>query len=240
MNKLKKRLRNTFPFFGPKVKTIRNLDKKWTAIWVIIYVGFIVFDLFLPKFEMLSTLIKYTGIFLCVIYAYSRHKDDARLCIALLLTLLADAILMFLGWKLIGLFIFCFAQFFHTMRLSNTDSKFLMTYFLIVFLVFSTGLLNGLSAIYVLAFIYASSLVMNINLSYQWFKSAPKKLNANYCYYGFVLFLLCDVCVALGYLGGVGEVPLVVANVASFLVFVFYYPSQVLLSNSSTLTNIKS
>jgi len=213
-------------------------DKRWVAIWVMIYVMIISLDMFLPHMEMQAVVVKYLGIFLCVVYAASKFKRDTRLIFALLLTLLADALLMLMGALVLGLFVFCFVQFFHTMRLTKIDSRFIVTYGLAVFVVFAAGLLLGMKALYVLAVIYAAGLLFNLRLAWQWRKKEPDSIRASCCWWGFLLFVLCDICVGLWYLGTIGEVSPPVMSIAGVLVFMFYYPSQVLISNSSNLTEV--
>lgn len=52
---------------------------------------------------------------------------------------------------------------------------------------------------------------------------------------GFILFFCCDFNVALSYLAVTGVLPIKVAVFANFFAWFFYYPSQVLISNSSVL-----
>ena len=51
---------------------------------------------------------------------------------------------------------------------------------------------------------------------------------------GFIAFLCCDICVALRFLALDGALPATIIPTVAFLVWVFYYPSQVLIANSST------
>jgi len=47
---------------------MEKLDRKWTAIWILIYAGFLISDALFENFFG-TTVLKYTGIVLCVIYA---------------------------------------------------------------------------------------------------------------------------------------------------------------------------
>jgi hypothetical protein len=150
-------------------------------------------------------------------------------------TLLADTILMIVGARLLGVYVFCFAQMFHTLRLSKAPNTALMGYFVMLFLVFASGTLWGIPSLYVMSFAYAATLITNLRLAWRWYKAAPTNIYAASCFFGFVLFLCCDVNVALAYLSQTGGIPSFIAPISSFLVFVFYYPSLILISNSSNL-----
>src|SRR5574344_503742 len=71
---------------------VSNIDTSWFAVWMVIYSGFILLDIFMPGFWG-STLLKYTGIFLCVVYAHRKFPTDVLLSVALLLTFCSDTIL---------------------------------------------------------------------------------------------------------------------------------------------------
>lgn len=220
------------------VKALREIprtDRRWLIIWLLIYVSFIALDIFRPHFRG-ATLIKYVGIFLCLIYAYQKFRRDHLLILALLFTLLSDTVLMWIpGAEIIGVFSFCFAQFFHTARFTKTAPKFLIIYFASIFSLFLFGVLLGFPPIYCIAAVYAVSLLMNVRLAYRWRKSSPDNPRALYAAAGFFLFVACDVCVGISYLAENSVFPLALAPVSSIMVWVFYYPSQVLVSNSSNL-----
>jgi hypothetical protein len=211
------------------LKYMRRLDSSWLIVWCAIYFSFILLDIFFPNFTG-STILKYTGIVLCLIYALKKSPKDHLLHLALLFTLLSDTILMWGHAEIIGVYVFIFAQFFHTSRLAKTAPRFIIIYFLIVFLIFCFGLIQEINPIYVTAFIYATGLITNIALSHKWYKKSPNNLHARAAAYGFFLFLACDLTVAISYLTA-GPIHVVVA----FLVWIFYYPSQIFISNSSTI-----
>jgi hypothetical protein len=47
---------------------------------------------------------------------------------------------------------------------------------------------------------------------------------------------MCDINVAMSYLSVTGVIPFFIARFANFFAWLFYYPSQVLISNSSIIT----
>ena len=217
----------------PRKSTIfPQIDRHWLITWSTIYISFNLINLFYPHFWGV-TLIQYVGIFLCLIYAYQSFRTDSLLIIAFLFTLLADTILMWIHAETIGVYVFCFAQFFHTARLGNTRPKFLMGYFITIFVIFCFGLTQGYNPVYTISFIYALAIVTNLVIARRLFRSDPTNIRFRLAFIGFILFLCCDTCVAVSYLANVDVLPKVIFPFVNYFVWVFYYPSQVLLSNSS-------
>ena len=104
------------------------------------------------------------------------------------------------------------------------------------------GWFNQIPDMYVLAFIYATSLLQNLILTHRWWKesksnpaASDREIVASTCAFaGFILFILCDLNVAVSYLSVTAVLPIALARYANFFAWLFYYPSQVLTSNSST------
>ncbi len=215
---------------------LKQADRRWLFIWCFIYVSFLLLDIFTHEIDGASIL-KYIGIFLCLIYAYQKFRQDHLLILALLFTLLADTVLVWTPHQILGVFAFCFAQFFHLARFTKAQPKSLNFYFAAVFLVFIFGVLRGISPIYAIAAIYAFSLATNLILSIKWRQKEPDNFYANCAALGFILFICCDLCVGMQFLSTQGILPATILPVVSFLVWFFYYPSQVLISNSSTNPN---
>ena len=216
------------------LRRIPEIDRTWLVIWCVIYISFLGLDIVAPQFWG-ATVIKYAGIFLCLVYAYRKFSHDHLLILALLFTLLADTILVWTSWEVLGVYAFCFAQFFHTARFTRSHPKFLIFYFLAIFLMFAFAILQGVSPIYAIAVIYALSLLTNLALSFSWFSHDRNNFRARCAFYGFILFVACDLSVATQHLILDGLLPMAILPVASYLVWLFYYPSQVLISNSSNL-----
>ena len=212
------------------------------------------FSLFNQNFHLLVvyngtffgvTLLKYLGVVLTFIYAHKKFPRDYVLQIALLFTLLADTILTLDNVSPSGVFCFCLAQYFHLARFARIKPSFFIAWssFLLLLLIF--GRLIGMETMYVLALVYLISITTNLVLTHRWWRRIeghPRKytdrdLVASTCaFFGFVLFCLCDFNVALSYLSVTGVLPLSIARLANFLAWFFYYPSQVLISNSSVIT----
>jgi len=100
---------------------MEKLDRKWTAIWILIYAGFLISDALFENFFG-TTVLKYTGIVLCVIYAIVKFKKDYFLELALGFTLLADTILAINNTAIIGGFcvLFCAIFSFDTFEKNST------------------------------------------------------------------------------------------------------------------------
>lgn len=190
-------------------------------------------DVLVPNFWG-SALLKYAGIFLCIIYAYKKYHDDNKLIIALFLTLLADTILVWTNYYAIGVFVFCFAQYMHFLRQTKLSKKTIGIFTAIISLLTIYSALRGYEIIYALSALYGGLLISNVTMASRRYRKNLKDFKAHCGWYGFIAFLACDICVATRYLMLHGVISANILPLIAFLVWVFYYPSQVLLANSST------
>lgn len=213
------------------LKYLKTIDRRWLVTWLFIYVGFILLDLLFDDFVG-ETILKLTGIALCAVYAYQKFKKDSLLVIAMAFTMLADVILAVNNTAIIGVFTFCFAQFFHTARLQKTKPSFLAFYFAVVVIIFFVAVSLGIDPMYAISGIYAYGIFSNFYLAIRWY-SAGRSTASICAAVGFFLFVCCDICVALSYLGLTGVLPFIFKRIGDFSSWVFYYPAQVLISNSS-------
>ena len=207
-------------------------DKRWLIVWIFIYVGFLTLDIFFPNYWD-SALLKYAGIFLCVVYAYKKYRNDTKLILALFLTLLADTVLVWTDMAVLGVFIFCFAQFMHFLRITRLSKKHLGAFTLVISLLTIVSAFRGDEIIYSLAALYGGLLISNIAMSASRFREDRQNICARCAFYGFIAFLGCDLCVGLRYVMLDGAMPTDILPIIAILVWAFYYPSQVLLANSS-------
>ena len=218
-----------FNIFKSALRRLTQAPQPFPLIWLAIYLSFLTLDIiFIDTF--LSTSIKYFGIALNLFFVHQFYKKDPLLALALAFTLLADTILIWLNAKPLGVYAFVFAQFFHTARLAKTTPKFFQHYLIGAFIVFSFATFAGLQPIYAIALIYGATLLTNLLLSVKWYRSSPKIPAAACAALGFLLFLFCDILVASEFM--LSAIPTRLG--LSFFVWLFYYPSQVLISNSST------
>lgn len=215
------------------LKRVPYFDEKWFLIWITIFVGFIGLDIIAPGYWG-SSLLKYAGIFLCVVYANQKYEKDYKLVLALFFTFLADTILVWTPYETAGVFVFCFAQLMHFMRLSKMNQKYLIYFMaLISGLIIAAGIRHA-SILYSVATLYGLLLFSNLGLSIARFRKNKADFRYRCAMYGFFAFVGCDVCVGIRHLMLDGVVPAQFLPLIAFLVWVFYYPSQVLLANSST------
>ena len=220
------------PTWWKDYRRLTVVDTRWLIIWILIYISFLLLDIFLPFFWG-SALLKYIGIFLCIIYAHQKYTKDYALQLALLFTFLADTILVWTPYALAGIYVFCFAQFMHLTRLTKLSHSTLGFYALMLSLILSFVVVFGLKPIYAMATVYGIELTCNLIMSIKNYRSDKKDFRIRCAYYGFIAFICCDICVALRFLAMDDTLPAAIIPLTSFLVWVFYYPSQVLIANSS-------
>ena len=219
---------------------LKNINRAWLITWAAIYASFLILDV-IWNGSIPVTIIKYTGIVLCLVYTFKKWPKDYLLQIAFLFTLLADTILVFDHTSTIGVFVFCIAQFFHLARLSqfHFDPKTFIIYLWIIILVATLGVAENLPLMYPFAGTYLVTLVFNVFLARHWHKTAGTA--PSLCaFLGFILFFCCDFNVGISYFSAIGTFPLALLAPANYLAWAFYYPSQVLISNSSKQNNFKN
>lgn len=222
------------PSWWNDIKRINYIDTRWLIIWAAIYLSFLLLDIFFPNFWG-SALLKYLGIFLCIVYANQKFKKDYALELALLFTFLADTILVWTPYTLAGVYVFSFAQFMHLTRLTKLSQSALGIYALALSIFFALTITQGLSPIIAAATIYGLELICNIVMSAKRYRNGNKHFRARCALYGFICFFCCDLCVALRFLSINQILPAAIIPLTSFLVWVFYYPSQIMIANSSTM-----
>ncbi len=216
---------------------LATVERIWLTTWIVIYVCFLILDAVWPGAPIV-TFLKYSGIVLCVVYVYQKHRSDVFLELALAFTLLADTILVIDSTSIIGVFVFCIAQFFHLTRLSGLGTLALANYVIIVLAIFFFGVLTNFLPMFAIAFVYGLTLCTNFILARRWYREA-KNLPSVCATTGFGLFLCCDFCVACSYLSLIGILAPQIYGLANYFSWFFYYPSQVLVANSSKPKLIK-
>ncbi|MBR3323313.1 hypothetical protein IKG16_00270 [Candidatus Saccharibacteria bacterium] len=219
---------------------LKTVNKYWLITWVAIYSSFLILDIIING-SLPVTIIKYLGIVLCLVYACKKWPKDYLLQIAFGFTLLADTILVFDHTATLGVFVFCIAQFFHLARLNSFhfNPKAFIVYLIIIGLVVIFGLFEHLDPRYPLAGVYLCTLIYNVIESIIWNKS-EKSTPALCALIGFSLFLCCDINVGISYFSSIGDLPISFFAPANYLAWAFYYPSQVLISNSSKENHFKN
>ena len=215
------------------------IHSRWICVWLAlqatVYLAFLAIDLFHPELWMLSTALKYLSILLCLAMAIRSHglswnqRDSSLLITALAMTCLADLFLLVLNLPLPGLLVFC-----------AVHAIYLRRYYPALFYraawpvagvalaALAAGLLiSSFPAQEVLASLYGC-LLWTATVSA--FLSPLPRRNRRLASAGMVLFVLCDIHVALFNTLSAGNPYFPMAAV---LMWFFYLPSQVLLTCSS-------
>lgn len=229
---------NIFKTLWNDRKKLSTADGKWVAICSLIYLTFLLLDAFNPD-TISSAVLKYTGIFLCVVYAFSKYHRDTMLGFALLLTLLSDTFLVWTKQELLGLISFCIAQFIHLYRFKRGNQNYFGGALVLAFLAMLVFYHDKAEIIYLAAMFYAILLVTNLVLSAKSYHKKDSTIHDRLGFYGFCLFVCCDICVATRHLALDGIISATLLPLLNFLVWFFYYPSQVFIASSSNLKNIE-
>lgn len=232
------------PRSAPKATASRHPNrlrsfKPWLVAWLIIYAIIIGAGIF-TQYGPLPSIIRVGGIFLCFVYAALIYPHDRLLILALFLTCLADLVLIFNNASILGLVIFFLAQFTHLFRLSPAYYRRVVVLYGLVALSLSFLALTFqlLSPLYVVCFFYGLTLAFNLFTAWRWRHHQPRNLHANLAAIGFTLFASCDLCTATSYLALSGVLPGFLYAPTRFFVWFFYYPSQILISNSPKYATI--
>ena len=180
----------------------------------LLYALFIVMDIL----RINSSYIKYLGIILCFIYALS-NKNKPRI-ISTVFTLIADFFLLILDkYYEVGLISFIIVQISYFYFLGNIDKGYFNMFlyfrgFFIIIGVLILYILKQVSFINILVIIYFVNLVFNF--------IHASVLKQKTLALGLGLFICCDICVGLHNINSA-------YTLATFLMWVFYLPSQVLI-----------
>ena len=161
-----------------------------------------------------------------VSYFFCKSKKDwAWLCAGLLFTVGADYFLVLQNRHLPGVAVFCFAHVCYILRAMQPRSKVKATLAVavlaaVILFTFINGSLLFLTGIY--AGLFVTNIALNIKFC---------KINKPLVLTGLVLFMLCDINVALFNLPQHLNFP--IFPWVFTLIWVFYLPSQLLLSVSA-------
>ena len=216
----------------------RKVHPAWLFTWLMLYLSFSILAIFWPD-SLIVTILRCSGIFLNIIYVYYKFRDDSILETALGVTFLADIVLAINHTSTIGLCIFCFVQLFHFIRLQEATLKkinpnLILVFFSVVATFAVLASILGIQTLYILATIYFITLTINIALSIYWHRKQPS-IASMFSVIGFILFFICDTCVGFAYFSSISVLPIAIQPFANYFSWFFYYPSQILIANSSKL-----
>lgn len=199
-----------------------------------LYIAFLAADLFFGGWGIVSSILKYAGILLCVVIAALLRRnswdrqDSIYLLCALVFTCAADLFLLLLNKPVYGIVLFCMAHLLYIRRYRAawfTPAAYITLSAIAVCLAagsFTTAfpLRNALAMLYgvllVSVFILAGT-------------SPLPRINRRLVMTGMALFLLCDIHVALFNILSASHP---YYPFAAFFMWFFYLPSQVLLAVS--------
>ncbi len=205
---------------------------------IFIYIAYMTSDMGILSLP--SVTLKYISIILC--FAFSsfaavkrRTRDSILVAAAMLFTLISDTFLLVTDTHItFGLVTFCCVQLLYLFRIDGFGKKMWISLFVRIFTSTGVCVFLGYERIFdiniALAVFYFIGLVLNFAEST---KHAILRRDKRFAVFsvGLILFLCCDICVALHNMGAYISVPamnraVAFANIGMWL---FYLPSQVLI-----------
>ncbi len=224
-----------------KHKPLPKVVSTWLPIWLIFYLLIIGLGLLTPDNDLL-TVIKLSSIILCFIYVLRNFPEDHLLLIAMFATSIADLILATDNTSEAGVIVFFITQTIHLIRLNGKHLRTpIIIYIVLTLLIIILDLIfKFFPPIMLISALYVTTLLYNIVASWYWHKTDPKSPQAWCALIGFTLFLCCDICVGISFMSLNHVFPATLYAPANFFAWFFYYPSQILVSNSSKCATIKA
>jgi len=186
-------------------------------------------------FSLINRTFKYAGVSVCFLtavaaYKVSFNRDDAKLLVwALLFTLVSDALLLFASAPELGVLSFLIVHLLYIRRYKKKSFKRNLILALAAASFSAAGFWASFSFPYILLLgaVYAVFIFTSTILA---FRSNLPPINKRLAEIGMVLFLLCDLNVAISFLAQSGSL---VQWIAGNLEWIFYIPSQALLALSA-------
>lgn len=210
------------------------------------YLSYLYIDLFNHRYFQLSDYIKYICIILCFVLSLlirnsSFDEHDVKLLqIGLFLTVIADFFLLILNdHYAVGVSIFTVAQVTYSIRYNVKNKRSTIKNYIVifgtVFLVYA--IINRfvkMDLILPISLCYGICLIVNVHKSIVIFKqNLYPKPNGAMIAFGMVLFLLCDMNVALyNIFKYASQTDGIMYRISSVSMWLYYLPSQVLLALS--------
>jgi len=203
-------------------------------------------DIFNVQASIPSNTLKYISIILCFLITLlieedSINKKDVYLLqTGFFVTIFADLFFIIFDYYILGIILFCLVQIIYYIRYKG-DRNYKFTLIIIrFFIIFSLIMVIYITLnlfiiqidfLFAIAFFYSICLLGSTIEAIKAFRNnLYPYLNKHIILWGMILFLLCDINVAITYLTREHFTKL--CNISSLLIWVFYLPSQVLLSIS--------
>ena len=214
-----------------------------------VYVSFMIMDIFYSNLFIYSNYLKFIGIVLVGVLTFVERKNSISLKdinllnLAIILTIISDYFLLFEGNNyIIGIGIFSLAHLIHGIRMEKNKTKIILiryiSYLIITITLYSVFLDTPyeIDLIVFVSLFYFANLLSNLFRALDVYRHNKLPLiNSSLLVAGFILFLLCDINVAI-----YNVVPLNTANIfldilsdlSLRLMWFFYLPSQIFIALS--------
>lgn len=222
--------------------------KKLLIVFIFLYFCLIGLDFYGQI--TLSVMIKYISVILCLFNAFhilklSKDRTDSYyLFLGLSLTAIADLCLLILNFFKTGVFIFCFVQIIYSFRyLKHARKKLLFFYSISIPLVVFSNFVyfyiaGNFQTLNLIASVYALCLLTSLTSSYLAYNARVyHRSNGILIMTAMIFFALCDINVGLSNFMEMYLYPTQFINslihFSRLAIWIFYMPSQVMLSYSS-------
>lgn len=222
----------------------------------ILYISFLYIDFFNVRTFISSDVIKFIAIILCFFITLLTGEDSLNprdlflLKAGFFITILADLCLIIIDDFILGVSLFCMVQILYSIRYKVDEFHPILVRFMIVFLVVMVIYLIVNFFVIKIDVLFAVALFYSICLIDSVVRGIKACKNNLYPYpnkymiaYGMILFLLCDINVGLfninRFINVSGDFGKLLHNTSFLLIWIFYIPSQVLLSLSGCDFNKK-
>lgn len=217
--------------------------RAWLVAWGITYALILAFNFAIlcgqanATTDLIGEIFKISSIALCFAYVLVYFRQDRILQLAFLVTCLADIVLTINSTSVAGVELFLVAQVIHLARQewSRFEQPIIIVSLLAAILIIIDCAFPIIAPMYLVCFFYIIAIICNLFAAWSWCARMPRDPRALCCFIGFTLFLCCDICTGISYLSLNLILPTFLFAPANFFAWLFYYPSQVLLSNSSKL-----
>lgn len=238
----------------------RNLNSLIIKVVVVIilslYAFFLYMDFYNVKFFIRIQSIKYFSIVLCFLLAMLstrnsfKHRvntaDILLLRLGMFITVIADLCLVIFDFYILGVVFFTLVQITYAVRYNTRKLKATLINCLIIFLfiVCSYELVNlfivKVNILLPISLFYFICLTLSVSKAIKVWKNDLYPSTSKYMIVvGMILFLLCDLCVALSNITLLSPIAgyflRSFEEICPFLVWVFYLPSQLLLALSGSV-----
>lgn len=217
---------------------------------LILYFMFLYIDIFNVQMSTWSKNIKFLSMILVFIISlmigkdYLNPRDSFLLKLGLGITLMADIFLLLLNdYYILGIVLFSIVQIIYCLRYRGGNNKIIIRNFTLIFLILISlyfainQFIIQIDFLAIIAVFYAICLLTSTKYALETYKHKQfPKLNSKLIGLGMVLFLLCDINVAVfnitETIGTHKEFSILLNRISSVSMWFFYLPSQVLLALS--------